>query len=74
MDNEIDRNIDVTASLFLLVQNWQQTNDWALIGSGANALGIQEWIGHWIPMFIGTPCIFLVYEEVIKGCFVVNQT
>ena len=39
MDNEID----VTAILFLLVQNSQQTHDWTLIGSGANGLGIQEW-------------------------------
>ena len=42
MDNEIDRKIDVTAILFLLVQNRQQTHDWILIGSGANGLGIQE--------------------------------
>ena len=43
MDNEIDRKIDVTAILFLLVQNRQQTHDWTLIGSGTNGLGIQEW-------------------------------
>ena len=42
MDNEIDRKIDVTAILFLLVQNRQQTHDRTLIGSGANGLGIQE--------------------------------
>ena len=42
MDNEIDRKIDVTAILFLLVQNRQQTQDWTLIGSGADGLGIQE--------------------------------
>ena len=42
MDNEIDRKIDVTAILFLFVQNRQQTHDWTLIGSGANGLGIQE--------------------------------
>ena len=42
MDNEIDRKIDFTALLFLLVQNRQQTHDWTLIGSGANGLGIQE--------------------------------
>ena len=47
MDNEIDRKIDVTAILFLLVQNRQQTHDWTLIGSGANGLGIQEW--KWCP-------------------------
>jgi len=35
--------IDVTAILFLLVQNRQQTHDWTLIGSGANGLGILEW-------------------------------
>ena len=44
MDNEIDRKIDVTAILFLLVQNRQQTHDWTLIGPGANGLGIQEWL------------------------------
>ena len=43
MDNEIDRKIDVTAILFLLVQNRQQTHEWTLIESGANCLGIQEW-------------------------------
>jgi len=43
LDNEIDRKIDVTAILFLLVQNRQQTHDWTLIGSGTNGLGIQEW-------------------------------
>ena len=43
MDNEIDKKIDVTAILFLLVQNRQQTHDWILIGSGYNGLGIQEW-------------------------------
>ena len=42
MDNEIDRKIDVTATLFLLVQNRQQTHDLTLIGSGANGHGIQE--------------------------------
>ena len=42
MDNEIDRKTDVTAILFLLVQNKQQRHDWTLIGSGANGLGIQE--------------------------------
>ena len=42
MDNEIDRKIDVTAVLFLVVQNRQQTHDWTLIGSGANGLDIQE--------------------------------
>ena len=42
MDNEIDRKIDDTEILFLLVQNRQQTHDWTLIGSGANELGIQE--------------------------------
>ena len=42
LDNEIDRKIDVTAILFLLVENRQQTHNWTLIGSGANGLGIQE--------------------------------
>ena len=43
MDNEIDRKIDVSAVLFLLVQNRHQTHGWTLIGPGANRLGIQEW-------------------------------
>jgi len=38
----IDRNIDVTAKLFLLVQNRHQTQDSTLIGSGANELCIEE--------------------------------
>ena len=42
MDNEIDWKIDVTAILFLLVQNRHQTHDWTLIGSDANGLGIQK--------------------------------
>jgi len=44
LDNEIDRKIDVTAILFLLVHNRQQTHDWTLIGSGTNGLSKQEWI------------------------------
>ena len=47
MDNEIDRKIDVTAILFLLVQNRQQTHDWTLIGSGADGLGIVECQGFY---------------------------
>ena len=39
--NKIDRKIDVTAILILLVENRQQTHDGTLIGSGANGLGIQ---------------------------------
>ena len=42
MDNEIDRKIDVTAILFLLAQNRQQTHNWTLIGSGSNVLGILD--------------------------------
>ena len=43
MDNEIGRKIDVvTAMQFLLVQNRQQIQDWILIGSGANWLGILD--------------------------------
>ena len=38
----IDGKIDVTAILFLLVQNRHQTHDWTLIGLGANGLGIQK--------------------------------
>ena len=40
MDIEIDRKIDATAKLFLLVENRQQTHDWTLIGWGANVLSI----------------------------------
>ncbi len=40
-DNEINRNIEVTVILSLLVQNRQQTHDWTLIGSGAIGIGIQ---------------------------------
>ena len=43
MDDEIDRKIDVTAILFLLVQNRQKTHVWNLIGSDVNGPGIQEW-------------------------------
>ena len=39
--NKIDRQIDVTVILFLLVQNRQQIHDW--LDPGANGLGIQEW-------------------------------
>ena len=41
MENEIDRKIDDTTILFLLVKNRQHTHDWTLNGSGANGLGIQ---------------------------------
>ena len=37
----IDREINVTAMQFLLVQNRHQTHDWTLIRSGANGLDIQ---------------------------------
>ena len=50
MDDEIDTKIDITAILFLLVQNRHQTHDWTLIGSGANGLGIQEWEGELFKM------------------------
>ena len=42
LDNELNRKIDVTVILFLLVQNRHQTHGWTLIGLGANGLGIQE--------------------------------
>ena len=42
MDNEIDRKIDMTAILFLLVQNRQQTHDWTLIGSGATGVCVMS--------------------------------
>ena len=53
MDNEIDRKIDVTAKLFLLVQNKQQTHDWTLIGSGANKIDIQESLTRKKTLWIG---------------------
>ena len=52
MDNEIDRKIDVTAILFLLVQNRQQTHGWTLIGSGANGLGTQECLWDFYEMYL----------------------
>ena len=52
MDNEID----VTAILFLLVQNRQQTHDWTLVGSGANGLGIQECIMAELPLLLIGEC------------------
>ena len=52
MDNEIDRKIDVTAILFLMVQNRQQPHDWTLVGSGANGLGIQECIMAELPLVL----------------------
>ena len=43
--NEIDGTIDVTATLFLLVQNRKQTHDWTLIGSGANGhQNFKQWV------------------------------
>ena len=63
LDNELDRKIYVTAILFLLVQNRQQTLDWTLIGSGANGLGILEWesLFHiYSPIYLFLlPCGFL---------------
>ena len=38
----MDSKIDVTAILFILVQNRHQTHDCTLIGSGDNGHGIQE--------------------------------
>ena len=38
----MDRKIDDTAILFLLVENRQQTHDWTLVRSGANGPDIQE--------------------------------
>ena len=61
MDNEIDRKIDVTAILFLLVQNRQQTHDWTQIRSGAkglaNGLGMQEWTFKKIHKRLTTGCL-----------------
>ena len=67
MDN---RKIDVTATLFLLVQYRQQTHDWTLIGSGANGLGIQEW-AIWNYDYI-TLYLDLV-STCLKGVFVKNE-
>jgi len=45
----MDRKIDVTAMQFLLVQNGHKTNDWTLIGSDANGLGIQVCLLRYFP-------------------------
>ena len=45
----MDRKIDVTAMQFLLVQNGHKTNDWTLIGSDANGLGIQVCVLRYFP-------------------------
>ena len=43
LDYEIDRQIDVTAMQFLLIQNRQQTHDWTLIGSGfSHVFGLMD--------------------------------
>ena len=74
MDNEIDRKIDVTAILFLLVQNRWQTHDWTLIGSGANGLGMQECTGkgryiiHCIRMFH----LFIPFTRTQKRFYTLN--
>jgi len=71
LDNEIDRKIDVTAIQFLLVQNWQQTHDWTLIGSGVNGLGIHgSGLGLLFPLapdiISVQPCVTGVYSEPIE--------
>ena len=53
----MDRKIDVTAILFLLVQNRQQTHDWTLIRSGANGLGMQDWTFKKIHKRLTTGCL-----------------
>ena len=58
---EIDRKIDVTAKIFLLVQNRQQTHDWTLIGSGANGLDIQECTLYSKFLFYNTPSFYKIY-------------
>ena len=62
MDNEIDKKIDVTAIQSLLVENRQQTQDWTLIGSGANGIGIQVWgaleVETYICVVLGSPELF----------------
>jgi len=42
----LDNEIDVTAILYLLVQNRQQTHDRTLIGSGDNGLGIPRHVHY----------------------------
>jgi len=71
-DNEIDRKINVTAILFLLVQNRQQTHDSTLIGSGANGLGIQECITNFVFLIhfsIIHPSPICPYIHIILACF-----
>ena len=71
MENEIDRKIDVTAILFLLVQNRQQTHDWTLIGSGANGLGILEW-RDWIQIEETERILLWLFQG--KSLLVYNKT
>ena len=47
LDDEIDKKIDITPILFLLVQNRQKIHGLTLIGSGANGLGIQVSLFDW---------------------------
>ena len=72
MDNEIDRKIDVTAILFLLVQNRYQWYSWTLIGSDANGLGIQEWLNHLVEKtvekVISSDPPFVVYFSTALSC------
>ena len=60
----IARKIDVTAIMFLLVQNRQQTYHWTLIGPGTNGLGIQECICYSLYMFpfpiVGKPQLKII--------------
>ena len=58
MDNEIARKKDITATLFLLVQNRQQRHDWTLIGSGANGLGIQDIVPSTLHIFLWAKDVF----------------
>ena len=69
MDNEIERKIDVTA---ILVQNWQQTHDWTVIGSCANGLGIQEW--WWANKAIKCAVVNQTCHSISKEPFIITYT
>jgi len=66
LDNEIDRKMDVTTILFLLVQNRHQTHNWTLIGSGATGLGIQESLYDAFPAF-ENPAFSEITKQELKG-------
>ena len=76
MDNEIDRRIYITAILFQLVQNRQQTHDCTLIGSGAWHTGVNLYVTCLIhngtlliPWFVSLKDKGLKGKIVIQMCF-----